>query len=739
MSKQIGVPANLISRFAATALLLLIVLNARGQTQNPIVIENQNPGNSSWRPLQNGLAYSSETQGIQGYASAPSVNKGGNITFFIETQPANTYSIDIYRMGYYQGTGGRLMQSVGSLQGIVQPACSMDVLPPTGTGLIECSWTASYTLAVPTTWTSGIYLAHLIDAPYENYIIFCVRDDTRQAALLYQQPVGTYQAYNTWGGRSLYTSETGVAATKVSFDRPYSTGYAAFETYGSTPGFESHFVHWLERSGYDVTYTTSVDVNDNGSALLQYKGVIIAGHDEYWSKPVFDAAQAARDAGVNLAFMGANTAYWQIRYEASSSGVPDRVVVCYRDANADPNPDPTLKTINWRDLGRPEQQLIGIQYGLFNDWTANTAYVVSDSSNWVFGDSSGFVDGSKVPRIVGQEVDYVDANYLLPVNLTHTVLSLSNFVAADTSSWFAQSSIYQAPSGAWVFATGTLSWTWVLENWTAPNGYKYTANAGIQEATENVFDQFVASPLPLPEFSIYTVDSRGYVYFYKDDARNGSAQFDSASGNVINSGWSFKQVIAGGNGVIYAVDPSGNLHYYRDLARNGTPNWDPASGNIIATNWNFAQIFSGGNGVIYTQDKAGNLYFFKDLAQNGTSNWAPRSGNVIRTGFNYKKAFGGGNGVIYAVGGAGNLLFFKDLAQNGTSSWSGRSGSVIGNGWGSFTQLFSGGNGIIYAMGSDGTLYFAKDLARNGQRVWASNNALPIASGWVFSFELGDL
>src|SRR3989454_11897049 len=104
-----------------------------------------------------------------GYASATSVNKGGSINLHISVNPAQTYTMDVYRMGWYQSLGGRLMQHIGPLNGVQQSACPVDSL----TGLIECPWTASYTLTVPAAWTSGVFLVQLTNAQgYQNYIDF---------------------------------------------------------------------------------------------------------------------------------------------------------------------------------------------------------------------------------------------------------------------------------------------------------------------------------------------------------------------------------------------------------------------------------------------------------------------------------------------------------------------------------------------------------------------------------------
>src|SRR5262249_25191341 len=169
---------------------------------------------------------------------------------------------------------------------------------------------------------------------FQNYIIFVVRDDQRVADLLYQQSVTTYQANNNYPndnttGKSLYefnsfganTVTGGPQAVKVSFDRP-SINDGAGEFFMC----EVYFVRWIERMGYDVAYATDIDTHANGARLRNYKGFLSVGHDEYWSQAMYDAAEAARDAGVNLAFFGANALYWQVRFEPSSRGVPNRVM-----------------------------------------------------------------------------------------------------------------------------------------------------------------------------------------------------------------------------------------------------------------------------------------------------------------------------------------------------------------------------------------------------------------------------
>ena len=272
---------------------------------SPVLMENLQPGSANWQMWLNGYRNADDVhKQIKGYASATSVNKGGSITFYVTVNPAQTYTIDLYRMGWYQGLGGRLLQHIGPLTGMPQFPCPVDAQ----TGLIECPWTASYVLTVPTTWTSGVFLAQVTNAQgYQNYIPFVVRDDARHSDILYQQSIATYQAYNNFPndgtGKSLYefnsfganTVAGSPRAVKVSFNRPYLLD-------GSGDNFfrwEYYFIRWLERSGYDVTYSTDVDTHQNSSRLLNSKAFLSVGHDEYWSKEMYDAVERARDARVH--------------------------------------------------------------------------------------------------------------------------------------------------------------------------------------------------------------------------------------------------------------------------------------------------------------------------------------------------------------------------------------------------------------------------------------------------------
>src|SRR5438552_1197252 len=484
-----------LRRIVVTALLSLFAGVAPASSQlaadNPIVLENQQPGSSGWFWSKAG---DDATGQIKGYASATSVNQGESITFYVTVNPAQTFTIDFYRIGWYAGLGGRLRLHVDSLGGVPQPPCDTD---PT-TGLIACNWAPSYTLTVPGDWTSGIYAALLTNAQgYQNYVMFVVRDG-RPAPFLYQQSIATGQAYNNYPndgrtGKSLYyfnsyganTVSGNTSAVKVSFDRPYAdSGSADFFNW------EINFVRWLERSGYDVTYSTDIDTHANGGELQNHKAFFSVGHDEYWSKEMFDAAEAARGTGVNLAFFGGNAVYTQVRFEPSAAGVANRVMVCYRNQPwnpTDPVQGPTTTTeFRSPPVNRPEQTLLGIQYGAT---LPNTDYVVINSSHWVYA-GTGFQDGDVVPGIVGYEADTFWPNFPPPNSANQTLLSRSPFTDTRGVTTYLNSSIYQAPSGAWVFGAGTMSWSWALDDVPGPLRH-FRVDSRIQQATANILNAFL--------------------------------------------------------------------------------------------------------------------------------------------------------------------------------------------------------------------------------------------------------
>lgn len=445
---------------------------------NVIVRENAFQGTTSWAiPSQQAAS----TQ-IQAYASATSVLPGQTLTFYVSTEKEGMlYSIGIYRLGWYRGDGGRLLavhaDLIGHAQGYYD--ISKDRLVDCNTcyvdkktGLVEANWQPSYSIVVPSDWMTGVYLAKFADAQgLQSYVTFDVKGNPRSTYIVVT-PDATNAAYNFWGGASLYQSfnsrigqpeETPNHGVKVSFDRPDVNEDGA----GQVLLDEVNAIDWLERQGYDLSYMSSADLQENPQSLLQHRAYLSLGHDEYWTKEMRAGVENARNHGVGLAFLGADDVYWQIRFEPDSKGTPNRTVVCYKvetgsyDLGQDPlyGRDNTRLTTKWRDpvLNQPENSLIGIMYSSLTRHVG-FPWKVSPSAKSSLLTATGLIPGQYYGcDIVGNEWDRVFNNGATPAHLQ--ILATSPATDYTKASDFSDTTYYVAPSGALVFASGSIYWT----------------------------------------------------------------------------------------------------------------------------------------------------------------------------------------------------------------------------------------------------------------------------------------
>ena len=468
-------------------------LSGAVRAADSVAVENAKPGTSAWQltnpasmtGANSTVASDYAIAEIQGYASRTSVNQGETINFYVRTINTNSYTLSIYRIGWYGGSGGRLMQAPVTLTGVVQPMPPAPVFQPAGDGLVDCNWNVSYSLTVPTDWVSGIYLVKLaLSAPAkESYIIFVVRDDARNAPILVQASFATYQAYNEWGGSSLYTTTGNDGTTgprtgyKVSYNRPFWRGFGA----GDFLRYEINLVRWQESQGYDVTYATDIDTHQNSSLLLSHKLFLVVGHDEYWSWAMRDNVERGRDAGVHLGFLGGNISYAQIRFEPSSSGDPDRTEIAYKDdlASLDNPPDPRYRTTLWRNI-RPEGAMMGVEYnGISN--TTPSDIVVTDPSHWLFN-GAGVSDGSLLPGVLGYETDGIS-----PYAPAGTISVAHSPFPKGAPRVYADVTLYTAASGANVFAAGSIWWVTGLDS--------YSPSRGVVPAVQQITANFISRAL----------------------------------------------------------------------------------------------------------------------------------------------------------------------------------------------------------------------------------------------------
>ena len=486
---------------AALAILADHGTYAQGCGSNPIVCENMLAGApaSEWDVS---LAGDST---IQGFTTAISVNRGETIRFKIKT-PASGYLLHIYRMGYYDGMGARKVATVVPSAALpqTQPAC----LTTPATGLIDCgNWAESASWVVPSTATSGIYFARAVrsDTGGASHIIFVVRNDSGASDLLFQTSDTTWQAYNSYGGNSLYRGRRQDGPTRSATTVRSSAATCIDGPRESNP-FNAEYptVRWLEANGYNVSYTSGVDTDRFGAELLEHRVFLSVGHDEYWSGQQRSNVEAARNAGVHLAFLSGNEVFWKTRWENDGSGTPYRTLVCYKETIAESKIDPTAAwTGTWRDPrfsppadgGRPENALTGTLFIM--NGTRNDAITVPEVNGklrfWrhtsvqtlAAGQSATMPNGT-----LGYEWNQEPDNGWRPAGLMR--LSSTTVTSADQdllnygSTYGAGTAthnltLYRHSSGALVFGAGTVQWGWGLDATTIarPSGrYPYAAGDG---------------------------------------------------------------------------------------------------------------------------------------------------------------------------------------------------------------------------------------------------------------------
>jgi hypothetical protein len=445
-----------------------------------VASENKLPGTTAWLTKSNKW---SNQNNLAMWASPYSAGPSDTIDVFIHSAKG-AVTLTLYRLGWYGGLGGRLLWTAQNVAAYPQPACGSSFAD----GAIVCPWARAARIPIDSGWVNGLYLlkAAASDSTYAYYplVVRAVRRATFTAVV----PLFTWQAYNVFGGTSLYTPH----GHNVSFERPYDTGGGA--TYALLDGYswDLSVVRWLEANNVDVGYESDAELQPATAGPTPLKGFIFIGHSEYWTRDAFDRIAAFRGAHKHLAFMSGNNVYWNVRLAPGLlTGRPADIITCYK---LDPDPGSTSVrdlTQRFRDppVNHPENALYGIMYSEGTDglYPLIAAAPAAGSEAAGFLAAAGIQPGDSIPSEVQSEGDIAFANDSGPHNLQ--VLFKSPFVPHMLPSPFEHAyytTFFIAPGGAGVFAVGNNRFSRGLQSVYSPPEPK------IQALVKAVIDWMVA-------------------------------------------------------------------------------------------------------------------------------------------------------------------------------------------------------------------------------------------------------
>jgi hypothetical protein len=457
-----------------------------------IADENAKPGTTDWLLTNTRAEKSTRCKWVEGFCSRTSVRAGETIEFKVSTDPASPFVLDLYRMGYYGGKGGRFMARLGPFKGAPQPD------PGVGDERVRvCEWESSAKLTIPSDWPSGVYLGKLTEEKQklQSYVIFVVRDD-RPCDFLLQLSDTTWAAYNRWPDLwSLYDDGTPPhnwytgPGVRVSFDRPYGKYRQILDAplsqgSGEFLLWEFPLAYWMESQGYDVSYISNVDTHADGRGLLRGRAFISQAHDEYWSLDMFNHAKAAIGSGVHAAFLCGNSVDGLIRFSRNNRdfarvgkfGVFDHELPKFKGSGQH-GPDPAT--------------LMGARSTYPYNGSASWTCVKDD--HWLFA-GTGMKNGDSIPDLVGWE------HHGLPVERPGLEILARGPIRSGKKTQGVEytATIHPEAKGNLVFNAATIWWSLGLSE--PPGFLKPSAHGGsprgvdarVQRMTKNLFDRFLA-------------------------------------------------------------------------------------------------------------------------------------------------------------------------------------------------------------------------------------------------------
>ena len=460
--------------------------------------ENAREGTTDWLLTKTHIAPETRYRSprVEGYCSATSVRAGDKLEIMVSTNPPAPVTLEVYRLGYYGGKGGRLVHTLENLPGSTQPD------PDIGTmRLRDCAWTPSASITIPADWVSGVYVGKLTEQRdgLQSYVIFIVRDD-RQADFMFQCSDTTWNAYNRWPDQfALYDDGKNEwhlgPNTATSFNRPYGKYCQVVDTplsigSGEFMLWEFPMVFWLEQQGYDVTYVSNLDTHADGKGLNRVRGFLSVGHDEYWTRAMYDNVTAAIQVGMSAGFFSGDTCWGMIDLLPGHDGQPHRGIT--RVDHFGPIDEALVK--NYPAVGEfphqgPDQALMMGGRDVY-PVSGGADWICSAEDHWIF-EGTGMKNGEAIPGLVGFEW------HGAPADIPGLRVVATGTASTGGAEGTYAATVYPGPKGNIVFNASTIWWG---DGLSAPPGYMrpatYTEPQGpdprVQRITKNILDRMRA-------------------------------------------------------------------------------------------------------------------------------------------------------------------------------------------------------------------------------------------------------
>ena len=445
-----------------------------------------------------------------GYTNSTSITKGETLKFYISTLKP-FFDLDVYKLGINKTK----VLTLHSLPGGLQPV-------PYQAYAVGCGWNSRAEIPISDDWKSGVYEADYPVGSGIEKLIFIVKEKILGS---YSNTVvclteNTWQAYNNWGGKSLYeyNSTDTIRSRSISFDRPYADRGAYPYFYWTHP-----LVEWLERENRNVEFCTNSDLDHDPSFLSHYTTFVTVGHDEYWSRQERNACQQLVNHGGKLIILSGNTCWWQVRYDDHL-----RNLTCFKKPEEDPlfGKQDSLVTTVWSrsPVNESEGSLLGTTFDLGGYVNTGKAYLQSDgfggytafhTTNWIYN-RTGIRDGDIIGQadpIAGYEVDgakvlFTSDGVLQPILNRFTpksfeILGMTPAAHDKTGTKLGAGLVtyYTNPQGGAVFNVATTDWVKGLQSDSII--IKMTENVFYQFCDKNILPPVVISFVP----STYTVEN----------------------------------------------------------------------------------------------------------------------------------------------------------------------------------------------------------------------------------------